>query len=254
MIFSGFTTSSCQIPKPVAQLYEGFELLHREIGGHQNLRDVTGQLDWPERGVYFFFSPGTDFDESPAGQWHLTRVGTVGVAQGSSNTLWNRLRQHRGNFNGKYAGGGNHRGSIFRLHVGRAIIEQEDLHEKYPYWGKPLRDIDVETTTVRTEEHPLEQRVSEYIRDLPFLWINVPDKPGPDSDRAEIEKHVIAMLSHFRRTNPELYLDGWLGHQSPKPEIYKTGLWNIDHIGGFYSQHVVELIKKYAHRTDSIEE
>ncbi|WP_434529955.1 hypothetical protein ACODNH_00615 (plasmid) [Haloarcula sp. NS06] len=96
-------------------------------------------------------------------------------------------------FAGKYAGGGNHRGSIFRLHVGRALIEKHGWHDEYPHWGEP--NPDAETTAVREQEHELEQRVSEYIRDLPFLWVDVPGKPGPECDRAVIESHTIAMVS-----------------------------------------------------------
>jgi hypothetical protein len=33
------------------------------------------------------------------------------------------------------------------------------------------------------EELEMERRVSDYLRQLPFLWIDVPDKPGPGSDR-----------------------------------------------------------------------
>jgi len=39
--------------------------------------------------------------------------------------------------------------------------------------------------------------VSEYIRELPFLWVNVDDEPGPESDRAYIERNAIALVSNF---------------------------------------------------------
>jgi len=129
-------------------------------------------------------------------RWRLSRIGTVGVSADSSNTLWNRLRQHHGNVRGKYAGGGNHRGSIFRLHVGRALIEKHGWHDEYPHWGE--QNPDAETTAVREQEHELEQRVSEYIRDLPFLWVDVPGDPGPECVRAVIEANTIAMVSSRR--------------------------------------------------------
>ncbi len=147
---------------------------------------MTGRLDWPDRGVYFFFSPASDLRATTAVDWQLSRIGTVGVSTGSSNTLWNRLRQHRGNVQGKYAGGGNHRGSIFRLHVGRALIEKHGWHDEYPHWGD--QNPDAETTAVREQEHELEQRVSEYIRDLPFLWVDVPGKPGPSATEPRLSQ------------------------------------------------------------------
>ena len=66
--------------------------------------------------------------------------------------------------------------------VGRALIEKHGCHNEDPHWGE--QNPDAETTTVREQEHELEQRVSEYIRDLPFLWVDVPGKPGPECDRA----------------------------------------------------------------------
>lgn len=35
------------------------------------------------------------------------------------------------------------------------------------------------------------------IRDLPFLWIGVPDQPGPESDRAYIERNAIGLVSNY---------------------------------------------------------
>ncbi|SEP10031.1 hypothetical protein SAMN05216388_10332 [Halorientalis persicus] len=96
----------------LSAVYRTLEELARAIDGPYFLRECDGTMSFPGRGVYFFFSLGTDFDGPPS-QWRLTRIGTVGVASGSQSTLWNRLRQHRGNVSGKYAQhGGNHRGSI----------------------------------------------------------------------------------------------------------------------------------------------
>ena len=117
---------------PVGQFLSVLADLRDQIGGPYYLGDVNGRLEWPDRGVYFFFSPASDLRQMPSTKWRLSRIGTVGVSTGSSNTLWNRLRQHRGNVRGKYAGGGNHRGSIFRLHVGRALIEKHGWHDEYP--------------------------------------------------------------------------------------------------------------------------
>ena len=102
----------------------------------------------------------------------LTRIGTHAVSTGSKTSLWNRLRNHRGATRGTYEGGGNHRGSVFRKLVGEAIIERDDLEEQYPTWG-----VDNSAGWERRlEEIDLERRVSEYIRNLPFLWIKLDDK------------------------------------------------------------------------------
>ena len=74
-------------------------------------------MDWPRRGVYFFFEPGESRSLSGTGS-RIVRLGTHALANGSRSTLWQRLSQHRGNAKGD---GGNHRGSIFRLLVGVAL-------------------------------------------------------------------------------------------------------------------------------------
>jgi hypothetical protein len=115
-------------------------------------------MDWPERGVYFFFS--TDERRAETNQLRVTRVGTHAVSSGSGTSLWNRLRTHRGANSGTYGGGGNHRGSVFRKRVGEALIARHGLGDEYPHWGVGS-SADRER---RLAEHDLEARVSDYIR------------------------------------------------------------------------------------------
>lgn len=124
-------------PSPLGKLYETLADLRTQIEGPYTLEECHGRANWPEFGLYFFFTHDSDFTEGadPTEDWSLSRIGTVGVRNGTRNPLWQRLRQHRGNKNGKYELGGNHRGSVYRKHVGRAFIEKEDLSEQYPEWG-----------------------------------------------------------------------------------------------------------------------
>jgi hypothetical protein len=238
-------------PDPLRQLYSALATLKDQIDGPYYLDECTGSMDFPDRGVYFFFAPGSDLAHSSSSTWHLTRIGTVGVADGSSASLWGRLRQHRGNTRGEYAGGGNARGSVFRKHVGRAIIERDGLHDQYPHWGVPHAEgLDIDTDALREQEHPLEERVSAYIRSLPFLYLDVEDQPGPDSDRAAIEMNAIALTSHYRRQMETPYpKPSWLGRHSPKPEIYRTALWNIEHVSALFSQAIHETMTEYIPQT-----
>lgn len=240
-------SSATTVPSdPLEQLYQTLADLREQIHGPYYLDDVDGTLDWPDRGVYFFFSPNSDLRTMSPADWRLSRIGTVGVSEGSSNTLWNRLRQHRGNVRGKYADGGNHRGSIFRLHVGRALIEKHGWHDQYPHWGE--QNPDAETTAVREQEHDLEQQVSAYIRDLPFLWVDVPGEPGPDADRAVIEQNLIALVSHHRRTAGPSDLD-WLGYHSEKSEVYQSGLWNVRHVSDLFDPTAIDLLDDHVSST-----
>ncbi|CDK38640.1 hypothetical protein [Halorubrum sp. AJ67] len=204
-------------------LYDLLDCLEANVGGKRRLRDCTGYMNWPERGVYFFFTEET---RDSTGQLRLTRVGTHAVSSGSGTSLWNRLRTHRGANRGSYEGGGNHRGSVFRKHVGRAMIERDGLHDEYPHWGEGS-SADRER---RLAELDHEHRVSEYIRDLPFLWVAVDDEPGPQSDRAYIERNAIALASNYRKETIDPQSDSWLGRNSPHEKITDSGLWNVYHV------------------------
>lgn len=181
-------------------------------------------MEWPRKGMYFFFSP--DETREADDQLRVTRVGTHAVSEGSKTTLWNRLRTHRGTLSGARPGGGNHRGSVFRLRVGEAIIDRGGIADEYPDWGEGSSA----TADVRDAEYELEKRVSEFIRELPLLWVEIDDEPGPGSQRAAIERNAIALLSNYRRDALDPRAETWLGADSDASEIRESGLWNIDHV------------------------
>ena len=92
------------------RLYELLGDLRSRLGGARTLASCTGRMDWPARGVYLFFEPG---EMRRDGTPRVVRVGTHALTVGSRTTLWQRLSQHRGYLSGRWAGGGNHRGSVF---------------------------------------------------------------------------------------------------------------------------------------------
>lgn len=241
-------------PPTLQALYDSLGELNERTDGPYYLDAVDGTLDWPERGIYIFFSPDTDLACDPVSEAEIVRIGTVGAQANSTNSLWRRLRIHRGSFSGKYAGGGYHRSSIFRHHVGRSIIERDGLEDEYPEWNTPHSTLRNEnrTTEVRAQEHPLEKQVTDYICSLPFLVVDIPGEPGRDSDRSRLETNLIALLSHARRTTPGLKSDTFLGNHSPRAEINKTGLWNIDHVNAFYTDSVVSELESYIEETDPV--
>ena len=212
------------------RLYDLLDRLEANVGGKQRLKDCTGYMDWPERGVYFFFADGETRESTD--QLQLVRIGTHAVSSGSGTSLWNRLRTHRGAKSGTYEGGGNHRGSVFRKRVGEAMLERDGLHHEYPHWG----DGSSAGRESRLAELEHERRVSGYIRDLPFLWVNVDDEPSPKSDRAYIERSAIALVSNYRKDSIDPRNDDWLGRDSPRSEISDSGLWNINHVGEQYDR------------------
>ena len=117
------------------RLYSILDDLRRRQGGFRYLRDCSALSGWPKRGVYYFFEDGERRQGADA--LRVVRVGTHALKAGSRAKLWGRLSQHRGSLTGTFAGGGNHRGSVFRLHVGTALLNSGDYHEVvWDTWGK----------------------------------------------------------------------------------------------------------------------
>ncbi|WP_338738557.1 hypothetical protein [Haloplanus salilacus] len=229
-------------PEDLDRFYSLLDDLEATVGGKRRLGNCDGRMRWPDRGVYFFFHP----DESRAAvdQLRLTRVGTHAVSEGSSTSLWDRLRTHRGAQRGTYEGGGNHRGSVFRKRVGEAIVEREGLEDRYPEWGvgsSAGREL-------RLEELEMERQVSDYIRDLPFLWVDIDDEPSPESDRAYVEQNAIALVSNFDKESIDPRNQEWLGHHSPVTDIMQSGLWNINHVGEEYQPEFLDTLEGYITR------
>jgi hypothetical protein len=50
---------------------------------------------------------------------------------------------------------------------------------------------------VRASELELEWVVSDYMRSLSVVALNVPDEPGPDSLQGFIERNAIALLTNY---------------------------------------------------------
>jgi hypothetical protein len=109
----------CGVVPDLRRFYALLERLAVKVGGPRTLNGADGRMVWPRRGVYFFLDKAEVRSGSGTGP-RVVRVGTHGLKTGSGSTLWGRLAQHRGS-----ASAGNHRGSIFRLLVGLAIVGRD---------------------------------------------------------------------------------------------------------------------------------
>jgi hypothetical protein len=202
------------------RLHDLLERLATAQGGTRQLRDCHGRLDWPSHGVYFFYEAGeTERDGRP----RIVRVGTHALSTTSRTTLWHRLRQHRGWTKGRSPGGGNHRGSIFRLHVGAALIRrghrQQELLESW-LARKPAQ--------VHPAEGEIEREVTAVISRMPFTWLAVPTAADVSSGRGDVERNAIALLAGAAPS------PAWLGHYAPSSAVRESGLWNVNHVNDDY--------------------
>lgn len=206
------------------RLYATLGDLESRLGGARSLSECHGKLPWPSRGVYFFMEHGEERTDTGSGR-RIVRVGTHALTETSRTTLWNRLSQHRGQ---KVSGGGNHRGSIFRLIVGSSLIAQDAL--EVPTWGKGS----TAPAEVRVTESGLEQEVSRILGGMPFLWLAIDDAPGKSSLRGFIERNTIALLSNFKKDPIDPPSTGWLGRHCDRQRVRLSGLWNSNHVDETY--------------------
>jgi len=226
------------------RFYDLLRQLERRVGGTRTLSELGGRGDWPERGVYFFFEPGETRRDSGAGP-RLVRVGTHALTAGSRSTLRQRLSQHRG----LASGGGNHRGSIFRLLVGQALLAHGKV-APCASWGvkgdpgSAATAQGVSRAALLSAEEPVECAVSHTIRAMPFLWLCVDDAPGPDSMRGRIERNAIALLSNLGRAPLDPPSSAWLGQSSDRPRVRDSGLWNQRHVDETHEPAFLEILER----------
>jgi len=64
-------------PESLDQFYYLLDQLEINVGGKQRLANCDGYMDWPDRGVYFFYA--VDEQRASTDQLRLTRVGTHAV-------------------------------------------------------------------------------------------------------------------------------------------------------------------------------
>lgn len=198
--------------------------LEERIGGTRTLSNCSGRLSWPQRGVYFFMEQGEKRSDTGHGP-RIVRVGTHAVNQGSRTKLWSRLSQHRGQTT---SGGGNHRGSIFRLIVGTALMARGG--PQIDTWGKGS----TAPAEIRARELLLESKVSRVVGAMSILWLPVDDDAGRESLRSYVERNSIALLSNYRRPPLDPASPSWLGHSCNRPRVQESGLWNSNHVDEHY--------------------
>ena len=237
MAFVGRSEPYPMAERRLADLQRFYSILDRlgdQVGGVRRLRDCDGRMEWPGRGVYFFFEDGEGRTDSGKGM-RVVRVGTHALIGRSRTTLWHRLSQHRGV---RRSGGGNHRGSVFRQHVGTAL-SSKDPDVRCSSWAQGSSA----SAAIRQTEHSLESIVTRTIGAMPFLWLGIGDPPGPESDRGYIERHSIALLSNLSRLSLDSPSPCWLGQYCRSKRVRESGLWNSVHVDAEYDSQFLDCLE-----------
>lgn len=203
------------------RLYEEIERL-RSRRGTFLLSELAGQ-ELPEKGLYIFI------DQSEINRWHqsgrIVRIGTHAVSAGSRSLLRTRLRNHLGNQDGS----GNHRGSIFRLHVGASLMARNSYEMHADQWG----NSDEANASTRASEAWLEKKVSDYLAKLEVVVVHIDDEASKDSLRAKAERQLIALLTE-NWLPLERPSQNWLGRYSDREAVVRSGIWNVMEVAKTY--------------------
>ncbi len=227
----------------LAHFYGLLAQLEHRVGGTRTLASLRAARDWPQRGVYFFFELGEARNDSGEGP-RVVRVGTHALTAGAKSTLAQRLGQHRG----LASGGGNHRGSIFRLLVGQAL-QARGLVAPCPSWGvrsdaaAAASVLSLSMESLLAAERPVEAAVTRYLGAMPFLWLEIADDAGQESQRGMIERNAIALLSNYARPALDPPSREWLGLASDRKRISASGLWNQRHVDEPHDPHFLDVLK-----------
>lgn len=170
----------------------------------------------------------------------VVRVGTHALKSGSGTKLWTRLSQHKGQ---QASGGGDHRGSIFRLIVGASLIGRDGRNVST--WG----DGNTLQRDVRTGELSLEREVTLVIGAMPFVWLSLEDEASPESRRGYIERNSIALLSNRHKFPLDPPSRGWLGRHCDRDRVRESGLWNSNHVDDDYDPLFLDELDRLASET-----
>lgn len=158
----------------------------------------------PENGVYVFFELG---ESVPLYGCRIVRVGT----HREDGRLSRRIRNHYGT-----ATGGDRRQSVFRRHVGGALLRR--IHPEHP-------ELEAWFSQEGTFP-PIEAQVSKWLRENTyFRCFRVDDR----DERRRLESGLIALFAQHPLGNPS---DDWLGKHAVDERVRHSGLWNSNHVFG----------------------
>ncbi|NLW91900.1 MAG: hypothetical protein GXY34_09935 [Syntrophomonadaceae bacterium] len=214
--------------------YELLLLLDDKLGKHF-LIECNQRMDWPRHGISFFFEQGELRDNGI--ELRVVRIGVSNPSKDKKSGLWDRLCQKRGSIKGQNAGGGNHRISDFRAHIGSALLHRDNID--CDTW-----DASFSNAIVRRQEYPLEIEVSDVIAAMPFLWLSTDYARNPLVTSQMIRNNCIALLSNYDRKPHDKASANWLGNYCGNRMVRQSGLWHSEHVSDRYDPLFLNTMSK----------
>jgi len=163
----------------------------------------------PEKGIYFFYEEGEITPHT--GKRRIVRVGTHGTKPAKKiRSLRQRLTDHYH---------GNREGSVFRKHLGSALLKAEGASEdRIKEWLRKRKSL------FWKEFEQTELKVSELLKSKFFFRVIRVDG---EEERRIFEEKIIATLSSCPVCKPS---EKWLGRFAWSGKVRRSGLWNSDFI------------------------
>lgn len=154
-----------------------------------------------QNGIYLFYETGETILHRGEEVDRIVRVGT----HKSENRFRKRVRQHYRN---------NKNGSVFRRHLGGALLAQNDPGDpRIPVWMKqktpPDRDVEAWVSSTLAERFTFSCFAVETER-----------------ERLDLERGLIALLAQ----HASQHSDRWLGHWAVSPVVRRSSLWNTQQV------------------------
>jgi len=202
----------------------GYEVIYLRI--HEILErlplhkcpDPVERWDLPNNGIYFFYEEG---EIVKIGNRVIKRIVRVGTHRGQGRFPERILNHFYGNKNT----------SIFRKHLGAAILAKENPNDpRLKEWmrkGKTFKEVEKEVSKLLMEK-------------FSFRYIKVDDR----DERLELEERLISTLA---KVSPKYISPNWLGQFSPIKEIRESGLWNARHINSPTHMRSEQLVRLFAY-------
>ncbi len=214
------------------------DMFYRLLDWYEHQEDnriAIGQVSrnlLPARGWCFFYEKG-ECRQNLSVQ-RVVRVESH-YEYDDKNSIYNQILTHRGNIAGVYSGGGNHRISVLRKHIGTAIMNK--LNRSCTTW-----ENDKANTSTRKKEHWLELLVSEETSSMEVLVVPIEDS-NPERIAKYIEQNAIALLSNFNKKPMDGPSSDWLGNYCSNTLVRGSGLWNSNGVMYQYDRHFMEIFE-----------